>query len=146
MPEAVLRALDGHDLPGHVGLTFPLLTVDASGWPHVALLSAGEVLAVGESELRLALWPGSETTANLTRDGRGTLMVIAGATAFYLELEARPASPGDRLALFTARVRRVLADEVAYARITTGISFDLPDPASVLGRWRDTIGALRGLG
>src|SRR5258708_7689403 len=128
MPEAVLRALDGHDLPGHVGLTFPLLTVDASGWPHVALLSAGEVLAVGESELRLALWPGSETTANLTRDGRGTLMVIAGAAAFYLELEARPAPPADRLALVTARVPPVPADQGAPPRLPPGLRFAPPPP------------------
>src|SRR5215472_12228686 len=80
LPEAVREPLAGADLEAAVGLTILLLTVDDSGWPRVAMLSAGEVLAVGDRELRLALWPDSGSTASLERRGLATLaLVLSGA-------------------------------------------------------------------
>ena len=70
LPETLHRLLDGSDLDGKVGETMELLTVGPEGWPHVALLSAGEVLAATPEEIRLALWPSSQTTANLRRTGQ----------------------------------------------------------------------------
>jgi|SRR5580658_1806310 hypothetical protein len=146
LPSGVVELLDGHDLEAGVGLTIQLLTADESGWPRVALLSVGEVLVLDDSILRLALWPGSRTTANLTRTGRATLAFVHDHASYTLQVEARRAAdlaePAER-AVFCGRVAALQRDEVPYAVLTTGIAFDLPDPAPVLERWRTTIDALR---
>src|SRR5437879_3989755 len=90
LPETLHRLLDGSDLDGKVGETMELLTVGPEGWPHVALLSAGEVLAATPEEIRLALWPSSQTTANLRRTGQATLTFIQQEGAYYAQLEAAP--------------------------------------------------------
>jgi hypothetical protein len=142
----VVGLLDGHDLEARVGLVIQLLTTDESGWPRVALLSVGEVLVLDDSILRLALWPGSRTTANLTRSGQGTLAFVHDHASYSLEVEARRAAdlaPPVGRAVFCGRVASVRRDEVPYAVLLSGITFDLPDPAPVLERWRSTIDALR---
>ncbi len=55
LPDALLRYLDGSDLL-HKTQALRLSTVDAAGWPHAALLSAGDVLAVSPQRLRFALF------------------------------------------------------------------------------------------
>jgi len=57
LPADLAAALDGSRLADQVGDTYLLLTMSEAGWPHVAMLSAGEVLAVDDAELRLALRP-----------------------------------------------------------------------------------------
>jgi hypothetical protein len=145
LPVGVVTLLDGHDLADHVGVTIQLLTVDAEGWPRVALLSVGEVVVLDGSHLRLALWPNSRTTANLRRSGIGVLALVHAGASHSVRIEAEAASglaqPTDR-AVFDARVLEVRSDEVPYAVLTGGIAFDLPDPASVLERWRRTVDAL----
>ena len=147
LPAEVVALLDGGDLAGRVGLTFELLTAGADGWPGVALLSAGEVLALDASTVRLALWPETRTTANLDRTGRALLAFVHAGGAFTVRLES---CRGDdlrtpaRLAVIDGRVAAVRRDEVAYARLRSGVTFDLPDEAAVVARWRATVEALRG--
>jgi hypothetical protein len=102
------------------------------------------VLAVSDSEVRLALWPDSRATANLTRTGQGVLAFVDDGAAFTVRVEASrgPDLPGP-VAAFVGRVAGVRRDEVGYARLTSGITFDLPDAPSVLARWGETIEALR---
>jgi hypothetical protein len=149
LPDGVAALLDGRDLAARVGFTMQLLTVDEGGWPRVALLSVGEVVALDAAHLRLALWPGSHTTDNLTRTGRGLLAFVHGGSSHTVLIEARRtadlAGPNVR-ATFDADVVEVRSDEVPYARLTGGITFDLPDPDSVVARWRATVGALRATG
>jgi hypothetical protein len=47
------------------------------------------------------------------------------------------------LAAFHGRVAEVRRDEVGYARLTSGVTFELPDEPAVVARWRETIEALR---
>jgi hypothetical protein len=139
--------LDGRDLSGKVGDTYLLVTTGEDDWPHIAMLSAGELLAVSPGELRLALWPGTSTTANLRARGRALLAYFAPGTAYYIQLEVQPyesrVAVSDSLARFSARVKRVRVDRVDYAEITTGIRFRLKDPATVLDRWEQAISNLR---
>jgi hypothetical protein len=148
LPDPVRALLTGDQLEARIGLTLQLLTTDESGWPAMALLSAGEVLATGPSEVRLALWPASGATRNLGRDGRATLALAHGGDAYYVRLRAGPSMPleleGTRLARFDAAVEDVLWDHVGYARISSGVTFELPDPAATLPRWQAVITALRG--
>jgi len=146
LPDELVRLLDGTDPDRSVGLTFELVTVDAEGWPRVALLSVGEVLALDASRLRLALWPGSHTTANLTRSGRCTLALVWSGAAVTLRLvTCRGADLREpELAVFDGRVLSVRRDEVPYARLTSGITYELPERAEVVERWASTIDKLRG--
>lgn len=149
IPAPLLSMLDGRDLAGRVGDTFLLVTARPHEWPHVAMLSAGEVLAAS-GELRLALWPGSETTANLKRDGRALLMAIVPPVTYHLRLSCRPAgevrSLGRPLAAFVAEVNEALEDVVAYAQVETGIRFRLVDGEQTLAAWKEAVAGLERLG
>ena len=143
----VVTLLDGTDLEARAGLTLELITVDADGWPRVALLSVGEVLATGQRSMRFALWPGSRTTANLERSARALLAFVHDGAAHRARLEARRGADvlvaGDTRAIFDAPVVSVARDEVPYARLRTGITHELVDPVQVLARWQATVAALR---
>jgi hypothetical protein len=147
LPESVYRRLDGTDLEGDRGFTLSLVTVDESRFPRIALLSVGEVLALGKDRLAIALWPGSTTTRSLTASGQGTLAVVADEVAYSIQIEVQrqtdlPAGGMDH-AFFIATIQDVLADEVTYARLTSGITFELPDRERVLARWQATLDAMR---
>ncbi len=143
MPAQLLPLIDGHDLAAGVGETFLLLTQTDTGWTHVAMLSVGEVLATSESEIRLALWPRSNTTANLSRTATGTLMIVHGGAAYYLRLRAvrRPdlRVDGSLRAFFVASIEAVLEDRVGYATMISGPRFQLNDSGGVLASWRQTV-------
>jgi hypothetical protein len=149
VPETLRRLLAGDDLPARVGLTLLLLTVDEEGWPHSAMLSAGEVLAPSPDgpELRFALWATSSTTANLGRSGRGTLFSVVPPATYTLRVRARRLPDADvqghPLALFGARVEEALEDVVTYAEVTSGIAFRLADPERTLAAWRESVEAMR---
>jgi hypothetical protein len=147
LPDPLLKLLSGKRLDDEADLAFMLLTVRDDGWPHAAMLSLGELAAPAPHRVRLALWPGSRTTANLTRDGRATLALVHEAAGWYVRGSAERGedlllSSGQRLAAFEMSVEEVLVDEVAYAVLTSGISFRLREPQQVLPRWRETIDAL----
>jgi len=142
----LMKLLDGDDLDAKVGETILLLTASDSGWPHLAMLSVGELVAVSPVELRMALWHGTESGANLKRTGRATAVIIAGGAGHYVELEVE--STGDlqvadgSLDSYSCSVSKILADVVDYATITTGIRFDLPQREEVVARWRLTVAAM----
>jgi hypothetical protein len=45
-------------------------------------------------------------------------------------------------AYFEPTIAEILRDEVGYARMTSGVTFELPDPPKVLARWRATVDAM----
>ncbi len=147
LPADLIGLLAGEQLEDGVGLVIQVLTADDDGWPRSCLLSAGEVLATGPQRLRLALWTGTHSTANLTRSGRATLVFVWDGAAFAVRVSTDRASDvrvGDHaVAVFDARVLEVRRDEVSYARLTSGMTFDLPDEERVLARWREQRAALR---
>lgn len=149
LPDTFREALSGSDLQAQVGRTYILLTADEQADVSIALLSAGEILAVDDRRLRIALWPGTTTTRNLQRSGRGTIASIEHEHTYYVRIEARRGpdvhAASMNHAVFEAHVVEVLMDDVSYATIEAGIRFDLKDPAAVLGRWQSTVDALREL-
>jgi hypothetical protein len=148
LPGSLRQFTNGTDLPSKDGQAVSLITTDADGWPHVALLSAGEVLTVSESQVRLALWPTSTTTANLDRTGRGLMVHIADGGAYYIRLVGRrvPIEVPGALACFEMVTEKVTADLVGYAEVLTGITFRLKDPAKVIERWEKTLSKLAAMG
>jgi len=148
LPDVLRLLLDGRDLSSKVGETFLLLTTDENGWPHMAMLSVGELLARDARTLEAALWLHSTATRNLDRDGRGLLAMVADGAGFYVRLTAQRVADLDlgqdgRLARFDLQIEDVQEDRVDYARLTAGITFELPDKQAVVARWQHTIEALR---
>ena len=80
MPTDVLAALDGSDLEAEVGRAYLLVTTDPDGAPRPCMVSAGELLAVDDRRLRVALWPGTRTGSNLARGGPVLLCFVAPGT------------------------------------------------------------------
>ncbi len=147
LPAALVPLLDRSALGAKAGVTFLLLTTSEEGFPHVALLSVGEIFAPSPSEVRLALWQGTNTTANLARTGRATLACVVDGAGHYVELEARPAGelvlPTLTLARFEARVRSARVDTVGYAVLECGIRYRLKNKDKVVARWEAQIAGLR---
>lgn len=137
---------DGETLPE--GFTLQLLTVRDDGWPHAAMLSAGEVIVVDDRRLRIAVWPGSTSAANLAVRPEATLAFVVAPTAYLLRVTATGLDDvetplGGRLAAFEAAVDAAAADEAPYAVLEDGIRYRLPDSEATLARWAQTRSALR---
>jgi hypothetical protein len=145
LPNAALAAFEGSDPGAHVGFTAQLVTSDPDGWPRIALLSAGEIVAVDPARLRIALWPESHTTENATRTGRATLIFVLDNAAYSIRLtmcRGEDLTEPSRLAVFDGRTAEVRRDVADYAVLESGISFRLVDEGAVVDRWRKTTSAL----
>ena len=106
VPAEVAGYIDGTDLPAKTQ-ALRLSTVDAEGWPHAALLSAGDMVVTSSGRIRLGIFPQSATAANLARDGRLTLTLAIDGGLWELRLRARPLARSTRdvpLAFFEAEV------------------------------------------
>jgi hypothetical protein len=148
LPDAVVRALEDDQVERADGLAFELATVAETGWPHLALLSVGELVAQSPRELRIALHARSGTSANLRRSGRALLHAVVEGSTWTARLEA--ASLGEHeveaveLACFSARVAGVTEHSAPYADVVSGITFALTEP-DARDRWRATRALLRRL-
>jgi hypothetical protein len=144
VPAQVARYLDGTELLTKTQ-ALRLSTVNEAGWPHAALLSAGDMLVIGPGRIRFVIFPQSETTANLARDGRLALTLSVDGGMCELLMRARRLAPVPEvpLAVFEAEVEKVRLHAAPYATVTGGITFALHDPQAVLRRWQRQIAALR---
>lgn len=146
-PPGLLGLLNGRNLEDKVGVTPMLVTVDGDGWPHVALLSAGEVLLEQPDGARLALWPDSTTSANLVARRLGMLALAFDGTWWLARLQVDATGlledlQEPRLGV-RGRMVHLRADTVPYATLTASLSFELQDPEGTVFRWRQTIASLR---
>jgi hypothetical protein len=146
IPGPIVDFLNGEDLESKASLALRLSTVDAEGWPHACLLSAGDMLALPGGRIRLAIHPGSSTAANLARDGRLTLTMPVGRGLCELWMRATKLGEGEAgmpLAFFEAKLEAIRQHQAPYADVKSGVTFSLHDPEAVLARWRRQIAALR---
>lgn len=148
IPGHILALLSGDALERHVGITFLLLSGSAEGWPHLAMLSVGEVLALDERHLHLALWPASTATDHLSRSGRATLALVHAGAGYSIRLSVRRASDlvtqlSGRLARFECVAEDILEDIAPYAVLEAGVRYRLKDPVATVYRWQEVISALR---
>jgi hypothetical protein len=145
LPDDLIAALDGTGLAGKVGPAYLLVSSDEDGTPRPCLLSAGEMLAVDRRRVRVALWPGSRTSANLARGGRALLCHVAPRTAIYVRGPVRALAADLELDCFELAVDSVESDEHAGMPVTTGITFAVEgeDTATVVEAWEPRLAALR---
>lgn len=145
MPDAIARYLDGEDLLAKTQ-AIRLSTVDPAGWPHAALLSAGDAVVLASGKVRFAIFAQSSTVANLERDGRLTITLSVDGGMCDLRLRAhRLSSTATKapLALFEAEIESVRTHVAPYAALTSGVTFSLHEPSTVLPRWQRQIAELR---
>jgi len=145
LPEAVQHLLDGTGLADKIGTTLQLVVSDDEGWPRVASLSVGEVLATGAETILLTMYDSSRTTRALTERARGLLVLVDEGAIVKVELEASVAGSAEGRTIFRCRVAGVERDEVAYARVTHGIEFELLDGAAATARWAKQLDQLAGM-
>jgi hypothetical protein len=144
-PPPVAHYLDGTKLLQKTQ-ALRLSTTDPDGWPHAALLSAGDMLILPSGRLRFVIFPDSATTANLMRDGRLTVSLALDEGIWEMRLRARRlahTSADVPLAFFEAELESARLHCAPYAAVTSGITFALHEPDAVLPRWQRQIAALR---
>ncbi|MCK2005654.1 pyridoxamine 5'-phosphate oxidase family protein [[Brevibacterium] frigoritolerans] len=143
MPEEIFDLLNGKELVDKQHEAMMLLTVSEEGWPHTAMISVGEIVALSRKELRIGLWPDTSTTANVIRTQKATLVLFWKGKAQYirLSLERLKALPNAQYKRerFHAKIIEAREDMAKYAEITSGIKIDLKNPKEVVERWSATI-------
>jgi hypothetical protein len=146
LPDALLARLVA-DPAERLGEAVVLVTVDAFGRPHPALVSYGELLALDPTRLRLGLHAGTRSATHLRDAGRVALAFADVELNLYVKADAvpLPEAPGHPgLARFELHVWDVLEDraegEEAGAHLTGGITFRLPGGPA---RWVERNARLR---
>ncbi|MDO3408290.1 pyridoxamine 5'-phosphate oxidase family protein [Saccharibacillus sp. CPCC 101409] len=145
--EELFSLLDGRSLADKARLAMTLHTVGEDGYPHQAMVGAGEVLAESRERLRIALWIGTGTTGNLLRTGKALLAVVYGGVSYAIRLDCEPLPELDGArhprARFAADIVDVRADTAKYAELTSGITIVLHDAPAVVERWIETLEELK---
>jgi hypothetical protein len=147
LPDAVLEAFDGERLEEKIGSAYLLVTVDPAGTPRPCMLSAGELLAPDDGHLRVALWGGTRTAANLARGAPCLLCFVAPGLALYVRGTPRRLSSVENLDLecFEIAVSLVERDEHPGMPVVDTIRFAVTgqDVGSLVREWTDRLGTLR---
>lgn len=134
---------NGQQLHAKQQLAMPLLTVNEDGYPHQAMVSVGEVIAIDSQHLRLALWEGTTTTGNIIRTGQALLTLVWQGVSYALRLSLTPLPALPKAtyarARFVATIEHIREDTAKYATLTSGITIELHQAEDVLERWQQTL-------
>ncbi|KMZ11505.1 hypothetical protein BHUM_05532 [Candidatus Burkholderia humilis] len=136
-PSALRVRFDGTFAHTDDGFTALLSAVDDTQRIRSVLLSAGELFAPDAHRLCFALWPASRTAWVIIASARATLSFVADDAFYQVQLNARHVALDDApLACFVATIENGEAQRVGYARLTSGITFELADaePVRALAR------------
>ncbi|KHD86670.1 pyridoxamine 5'-phosphate oxidase family protein [Heyndrickxia ginsengihumi] len=139
----VYELLNGKEIVNKQHEAMMLLTVSEDGWPHTAMISVGEIVALNRSELRLGLWPDTSTTKNIIRTKKATLVLFYKGKAHYIRLSLEKlrelAETPYKRERFAARITWLREDIAKYADITSGVTIELKNSEEVIERWNRTI-------
>jgi hypothetical protein len=94
---------------------FPLLTVDAAGYPHVALLASAQLGVDVALTVVLASVAGTTTRANLSRDRRATLLAVDGIALHIAKVDVVATVETDDRAGFALAVTSYRLDSAGTA-------------------------------
>jgi hypothetical protein len=139
LPDDLLERLSGRALASCTDKVIPIFTVDLEGWPHPALLSYFEVVAKDRRNIRLATYTGSNTTNNMRRNGKLTLVILDARVAYYIKGEAQELRPQMQCAPHNAKlnlvVEQVLTDQTDEqyepgAYLSGGVTYYNPNRAA----------------
>lgn len=152
LPEDLLAQLDGSRPEEQRGKIVVVTTVDDDGFPHISLLSFGELLATSDQEIRLALFASGHTLRNIVVRSCVTLVFLDTGIAYYVRgtgceipgtIEAGPTQPFEAR-IVSIRVDQVLADAEVGAWITTAARYERAIAArEEVAEWHRVWNALR---
>ena len=147
LPADFIAALNGRDLERKYGEAYIVLTTDPDGTARPCMLSAGEMLAVDDRTIRIALWPNGRTGANLRRGGRAVICLVAPNLVLYVRGRSRELASNrePEIERFEVSVESVDSDSHEGLPVLHGIAFtSTPEVrATMLGQWRMVLDALR---
>lgn len=147
LPPEVVAAFDGTALERMIGAAFLLITVDGDASPRPCMVSAGEVLSVGDRALRVALWPGTRTANNLDRGDTAVFGYVAAGLVLYVRARPLPLTVTSEspLRCFELVVDSVESDVHEGMPVTAGITFAVEemDTDAVVSSWVRQLDVLR---
>lgn len=138
LPDELIRALGDATLAETEQPAFLLVTGDEDGAPRISMVSAGELLVRDERTLRVGLWRGTRSAANLARGGTALLGAVSPGSVIYVRARPDPLvvpEPAE-LACFELTVTEVRADAHAGMPVTSGITFRTDAPEEAVADWR----------
>jgi hypothetical protein len=148
MPAQCVEALDGRNLERKFGRGYVVMTVDADGAPRPGMLSPGEMLAVDDRTVRIALWTGTRTAGNLRRGSPIVICYVAPKAVFYLK--GRPSvvlTPSDDppVERFEVAIEAVESDAHEGFPVSDGIRFTCEEElrSKWLTQWQSVLNVLR---
>jgi hypothetical protein len=140
LPKAARVFLNGKDLERKQHDAMLLSTVTLEGFPHVAMISVGELLAISSSRVKLLVWRGTTSSTNMIQNHKATVTLVIEGKAYYIKLLLKKEAPVlSGYELFTGEVAAVKEDYAKYAVLTSGIQFQLHDSKEVLSRWKQSL-------
>ena len=151
LPADLLERLSGRNLDALATKVVQIVTLDAQGWAHPALLSYFELVARDARHIRCATYANSTTSGNMRQSGKVTFVIIDERVAYYVKAQATEIAAAMRTtdwnAAFDCRIEQVLADEVNEeyepgAYVASGITYHNPQRAKELERARAVIAEL----
>jgi hypothetical protein len=151
-PDGLRALFDGTALATKVGFTASLLMADANGRVRTSLLGIGELYAPDARTVCVALWPRTRTAGALAQGRRATLTFVFDDVFYQVHVafeslraadaEAHEASGG--LVCFHGSIETGEAQRVRYARLTSGITYELGEGKdAILERWEQQIAYLK---
>jgi hypothetical protein len=147
LPKAVAEAFDGSDLERKIGTGHLLVTLDQDGTARPCMLSAGEVLAIDKNEMRLGVWRGTHTAANLASDRALIFCFVTAGNVLYIRGKSKALTPVESgsLAIFTLTVDSIESDFHAGMPVINGISFTVSAQRrqDVVVSWSQQLAELR---
>lgn len=75
LSEELFELLDGNNIADKQHEAIILQMIGADMWPHTAMISVGELVAIDLRYLRLGLWAGTRTADNIIRTGKAAFAV-----------------------------------------------------------------------
>ncbi|HXD21538.1 MAG TPA: hypothetical protein VN654_31245 [Vicinamibacterales bacterium] len=123
LPHNVLERLNGRNLDAVSDRVLVVCSVDDRGFPHPALLSYFETIAIDARTIRLAMYANSRSVQNARREGRLTLVLVEDRVAYYIKGHVRELSRSMPDAPHNAKLHFEVAEVMA----------DEPDPESERG-------------
>jgi hypothetical protein len=144
LPPDLVTRFSGDALESEVGVAYPLVTVDEPGTPRLNMVSAGELLAVGDRALRIVLWPRTRTGVNLAAGREALLCVVSPGSVRYVRGSATRLVSAGELECFELTVRAVESDSHEGMPVAAPITFTVGQPGreEVLTTWRAQLATL----
>jgi hypothetical protein len=148
LPNDLYNRLSGNNLEMYAEKVIPAVTVDANSWPHPAMLTYLEVVAKDRRNIRLAPYKNSNTTNNMRRNGKLTMLIIDERIIYYIkgsvEEIKNEMTCSPHISKLNMRVEQVLTDQTdeqieAGVYVVSGVTYKNPNMATELLKAKEVL-------